>query len=1407
MNRRISGLILLLAIVCLAPLPVFAQVGTGTITGHVTDATGALVPNAQVVAVNAATQVRTTAATNSSGIYELPNLIPGTYSLEVLAKGFKKLVRTNILVQVADNIGLDLRLEVGAINETVTITAEAPQLRTEDAQTGEVFNEELLQTLVNPSRNPINLITLAGNVQGGGGGAGVPLGNGNTGAFYSPPNDTRINGGRLSSIDYIVDGISETGGFVHQVVNTTPNNEDVQEFKVITNGMSAEYGRLSGGAVELQTKSGSNAIHGQLFEYHQDQFFNANGWGNDDLCLFDKANSLPTTACRKSLFHQNDYGFAVGGPVVIPHVYNGRNKTFWFANAEWLHNQTPGGQQFGTTVSDAERNSIPNPYNNWQIANKVPCPAGTQAATPFAGAGFPYVNDTTDCADLTDIGNAPYSPTAGTGDGYGDSQTPYPYVALGDIYFAPDVNGNRVLAGGDGRHIPVSELDPAALHYIALQPHANIPPIYGTTGFNYMYRTATHTKQLKWDVRVDHAIDDKQHIYGHFTHDDETYLQGAAYPNYQQPGTNLKGGFQANVHYDYEISPTLILDLNAGGNYSPGVFGGLVQGPGASTSGWGFQPSVSSLIGTTMESLDQIRDESSQWGNGDVMGSSFLQGPTARSIATTTFQYSAALTKIVGRHTMKFGYDGRRYYDNFLFPAGAGGSDGFFITAFGTFQNLSEDNNIWSNTLGDANAMGAYFWGLDSWAHSSQATARELANNYYSGYMQDDFKASKKLTVNVGVRWEMQTPITERHDNLTVWDPLAPAPFTLPSSYNFQNAVLNATCTPISDIQIGGQSPTTCTAMTPQMEGMLTPPDWAVSGAFDPGAIVFVHSPEHRARTATPYHPWNFAPRVGFAYQAMKNTVVRGSFGIFYMPLGNGMTSYGDTPSVAYTTSANTGFGNNAYNTYIGQPGFQTLTNAYPVPSLELAVFGHNSRQANIETASNGSGSGGVIATAHMPHEMDWSFGIQHQFPRNWLVEVTYSGNHSGDLQGLLYPSHINKANWTGGPYAPAGATCNDGSGNYLPCVGSPTAYNALMLGWNSGGNQANYYVSSPVAGQFPSGTFTGGNGPVDASGNPQVPLADLLYQYPYYGPVNIEGANIARANFNSANLRVEKRLSEGLQLLFNYTYAKSLDNAGGPDQGSTPSNGGVGTAAKTFQGVDTIANVYGLSTYDQTHRLVATYNYQLPFGHGRKWMNSQTGIVGGLIEGGLGGWEITGDTTWNSGQPVGIGFLGTNIGQNDDLWYMYGSLAPGATLSALKGTAYGNPGSTMCEQFCQAAGQASKHPSAFNVNALAPAASTWYATASNQHAGDVGPMTYGTLPPIVGILRQPSSWGTDIAIMKRFPIVREGTYFQLRLEGQNIFNHPTLGGLDTNAYDATFGQVTTKNGSRVVVISGRFVF
>ena len=253
--------VIALAILASVPRPVFGQAGYGSIGGSIQDPAGAFVPNAKVTVTNTATGIASHSTSLGDGRYLAAQLPPGTYQISVEVPGFKKHVDSGIVVQVDDKLAINIRLDIGSPTETITISAEAPPMRTEDAETGEVVNNDFIMNLPEIDRNPFDLIRISGNVQGSEGGVS---------------SNTRINGGRTSSIDFYIDGDVVTSGRGHSITNQTPSMDAVQEFKVVTSGISAEYGRVSGGYVELVTKSGTNGYHGDMYEYMFNDMFDAN---------------------------------------------------------------------------------------------------------------------------------------------------------------------------------------------------------------------------------------------------------------------------------------------------------------------------------------------------------------------------------------------------------------------------------------------------------------------------------------------------------------------------------------------------------------------------------------------------------------------------------------------------------------------------------------------------------------------------------------------------------------------------------------------------------------------------------------------------------------------------------------------------------------------------------------------------------------------------------------------------------------------------------------------------------------------------------------------------------------------------------------------------------------------------
>ena len=301
-----------------------AQTGNASLSGQVKDQSGALIPSAAISIQNIATNVTVTTQTNTEGRFTVPNLIPGTYTLAASFQGFKGLERGDIVLQVGDRVSLDLTMEVGASAERVTVTSEVPLLRTEDAQMGLVIDNNRIQNLPQYDRNPLAFALLTPNVTGGTG-------------------DLRINGGRTGQTEYFLDGVPLTTGYDHSVPASYPSREAVGEFKVITNGLSAEYGRLSGGALVLVTKSGTNEFHGSGYEFFRNQAMNANTWNS---------NRFGRT---KGVFHDNVFGGTIGGPVQISKLYKGRDRTFFFFNYEGTRRNTGSNAAITGTPTALER--------------------------------------------------------------------------------------------------------------------------------------------------------------------------------------------------------------------------------------------------------------------------------------------------------------------------------------------------------------------------------------------------------------------------------------------------------------------------------------------------------------------------------------------------------------------------------------------------------------------------------------------------------------------------------------------------------------------------------------------------------------------------------------------------------------------------------------------------------------------------------------------------------------------------------------------------------------------------------------------------------------------------------------------------------------------------------------------
>jgi hypothetical protein len=337
MRNVVIGLLLLgIALTC--ALSARAQTNQGAIAGNVLDSSGAVVPNVKIVATDTATGAKYETVSSSAGAYRFPNLTVGPYDLTATAAGFKVATLHGVVVEVATTASLDIKLTTGSVTETVTVNADTPKIQTESAEIGTVVTQEqvlnlplILGSSVQYMRSPEAFVFLIPGTVGPG------SGNGSGGTFES-----KIAGGQNYATEVLLDGASmfrsENGSSFDE---TAPSVEALSEFKVLVSTIPAEYGRTTGGVETFSTKGGTNVFHGDVYDLFRNEDMDANSWGNNYF-------GLPRNRDR-----QNDYGLTFGGPVWLPHIYNGKNKTFFFFSWE-QYRQTQGLTSTSTVPTPAE---------------------------------------------------------------------------------------------------------------------------------------------------------------------------------------------------------------------------------------------------------------------------------------------------------------------------------------------------------------------------------------------------------------------------------------------------------------------------------------------------------------------------------------------------------------------------------------------------------------------------------------------------------------------------------------------------------------------------------------------------------------------------------------------------------------------------------------------------------------------------------------------------------------------------------------------------------------------------------------------------------------------------------------------------------------------------------------------
>ncbi|MCC6860766.1 MAG: carboxypeptidase regulatory-like domain-containing protein [Bryobacterales bacterium] len=855
---------LTLFVCALFAAPLAAQTSNASVSGRIKDTTGAVIPGATVSVKNTDTNVIRTSESNAEGIYTIPNLIPGTYTLSAIFQGFKNLEQGPFPLRVGDRVTLDLTMEVGAQTERVTVTAEVPLLRTEDVQTGLVIDNRRIQELPQYNRNALAFATLTPNVNG-------------TSDVGSHDNDLRINGGRTAQMEYYIDGQPVTTGYRHDVPNSVPSMEAVGEFKVLTNGLSAEYGRLSGGAVVLVTRSGTNEFHGSAYEYFKNDKLNANDWNSN---RYGRA---------KGVFHENVFGATIGGPVRLPKLYNGTDRTFFFFNYEGARYRSGSNARFASVPTSLERSG--------------------DFSQSLIDSGYP--------------------------------------VQIFDPLTAQSVNNRVVRLPFAGNKVPESRIDPISKIYLGYYPQPNTAPKANSSHDNNFIGASTNPSENdRYTGRLDQNWSTNHTTHFSLVRRDDKSASTRWLSPLQAVGTSFGTAHTITLDHTWTMSPTTLVTARGGVVRRTWSSGNLVD---ADASDWGLQPEVVLLLGTTKGRVPTLQ-------TGDTLTN--IGGGNSNDQWETSYNASLAVQKLWGKHTLKFGYEHRRYYSNYV----SGGE-------FGLASQRSVTSQYFDQPVPTGSGFAGWLLGAVTWGSGTELAGPASLQTYHGAYFQDDIKLTSKWTLNAGIRWDFEPPRTERFDRQIFWDRNYKWDWQPNAGWNWDKVQQQAA--------VSGAAA----------------PQWLTNGIYGRAAIT--GTPEYPERIFQETYPYHFGPRVGAAYQIDSKTVARIGYGI------NWMTMTGN--SFMNGAVWNVGYGGLARLTQGGSPdGGLTFPLSFktPMPGGQGYVPPTRSvAELNQKIMGQWFISGAENMSPGYEHVLQ--LGIQREVgsgPDSWVFELAYNGNLGRDL-------------------------------------------------------------------------------------------------------------------------------------------------------------------------------------------------------------------------------------------------------------------------------------------------------------------------------------------------------------------------------------------------------------------------
>ena len=1076
-----------------------------------------------------------TATTNDSGSYDIEQIPPGRYSFTVQAPGFKRYERVDFTLQVNQIADIDVSLQLGSVTETVEVSGEAPLLESASSALGEVVNHLTTVALPLNGRDVMQLVALTPGINS------TP--NYRNGSVF-PSGDIggvgfSANGGRNVASGILLDGSPQEVMGYNQPAYVPPPDA-VEEFKVMTNSLSAEYGRTGAAIVSMVHKSGTKDFHGNLYEFLRNDVLDANDFFSN------------RSGKDRPPFRFNEFGGTAGGPLTTS-----RQSTFFFFSYQGLRQVNPGAAFY--TV-----------------------PTAAMKAGDFSNAGF-------------------------------------------TIYDPATINAQGTRQPFPGNIIPAARFDPAAVKLLSYYPAPNRP---GNSN-NFFSQAGSSSTSNDYSVRIDRRISDRQNIFGRFSYNNVDTTLPSNYGTIGSPDSGINGNRSRSVTLDDTyLRWGWVLHGNFGYAYNANPRDSASEGFDVTTLG--LPPSLSA------QSQFRVFPFIQPTGFGAL-------GPNATFIIGNrfeTYNWTADAARLIGDHSIKMGGVFRANRASNFRPNSPSGQFNFDQSWTTLGQNSSSGGS----------AIASMLLGLMSNGNVQYVPSLAIEVPYVAAFVQDDWRVSSRLTLNLGVRWDSDRPMTERFNRLS-W-------------FNF-NTVL--------PIQPAG----------------LPPLHGGLEFAAKDGASRGNKNPDNN----------NFAPRVGLAYKVTDRLVMRTGFGIFYSPttgIGPSATSVGALTFDAITNVTTT--------IDSGRTPFATLSNPFP------NGYNQPSSGAQGHLSLLGQNVSAQFRNDRTPYTAQWNYDLQYQFAKDSLLDVAYAGNAGIKL---LAQSELDQL---------------------------PDADLAL-------GSALTQKVTNPFFGIVPS---------TSSIGQLTTTLGQLLRPYPQFTAVTQTWGSLAHSSYHSLQVKYHKRYASGLQFLVAYTWSKLID-----DYSSVA--GFLGQQNPGFTDNNRRDLDRSLSALDVAHHLVANYQYQLPFGRGRRFMNH--GILGSVA----GGWDLNGITTIQSGLPISIA---SSVNTTNSFG---GVQRPNST-----GISTRSPGSVT-----------QRIDGYFNLAAFSVPP----------------PYTFGNIGRLLPDNRGPYYFNWDISVLKQVHIT-EAMRFELRGEFFNALNNVNFNNPTGVTYGvAGFGSITTTAPPRIIQVAAKFFF